>query len=158
MTNEKQVIPEEEVGLEMLRLRFESWREGTLLQGPSRPQTGVWLSGCRPWGHMPRAEQPTWSALEAVWEQWACDGASIRTCWVSEGLRQQWSPTLQWQTVSPLSVQQWEPDHHSGSVVTCHNAVGPHCNTGTKRLIKALPSVHYSEKREECFTPLPWNL
>lgn len=39
MTSEKQVIPEEEVALEMQS--FKSGREGTHLQGPSRPETHV---------------------------------------------------------------------------------------------------------------------
>lgn len=46
MTSEKQVIPEEEVALEMQR--FKSGREGTHLQGPSRPETRIWPRGSRP--------------------------------------------------------------------------------------------------------------
>lgn len=62
MTSEKQVIPGEEVSLEMQR--FKSGREGTRLQGPSRPESHVWPRGSRPWGLMPRAEQLTWPAVE----------------------------------------------------------------------------------------------
>lgn len=33
----------------------------------------------------------------------------------------------------------------SESVTTCHDAVGPHSNTGSERLAEALASIHYLE-------------
>lgn len=60
--------------------------------------------------------------------------------------------------LSPLSAQSRNLITISASVVTCHNAMGPHCHTGNERPMKAVSSVHYSKEEEEHHVPSLWNL